>query len=64
MTKFNYIPLGQDIDVPGKLGENSHSRAGCPGTTGFAGVGNSRARTGAVCAPDDPRPGTAGKRVA
>jgi len=40
------------LTCPASWGEHGHSRAGCPGTTGFVGTGNGRARTGAVCARD------------
>jgi hypothetical protein len=43
---------------PASWGEGGHSRAGCPGSTGIAGAGNGRVRTGAVCARDGPLPGT------
>lgn len=49
-----------DIDVPGKLGEDGHSRAGRPGATGICRDRNRRARTGAVCAQDSPLSGIAG----
>jgi len=45
---------------PASWGEDGRSRAGCPDPAGIPGTGYGRARTGAVCARDGARPGTAG----
>jgi hypothetical protein len=49
-----------EIDVPGKLGRGRPQPGRTPGDDGNGDTGNGRAHTGAVCARDGPRPGTAG----
>jgi hypothetical protein len=49
-----------EIDVPGKLGRGQPQPGRTPGDDGNGDTGNGRAHTGAVCARDGPRPGTAG----
>jgi hypothetical protein len=48
------------LTCPASGGEDGRSRAGCPDPAGIPGAGSGRARTGAVCARDGPRPGIAG----
>jgi hypothetical protein len=50
-----------DINVPGKAGQGRPQPDRVPGDDGIAGTGNGRARTGAVCARDGPRPGAMGR---